>query len=115
MACIKLRVPADLLNTHTHLVSLLFDYTHSSLPAPNNAVIVLPFLCSPAYPFFPMLSAIAEAAIQLPDDTDGPDSSLDGEVPEQGVDLLMQQRRLNMAEVHDDLLANLIGNLTMSN
>lgn len=62
-----------------------------------------------------MLSAIAEAAIQLPDDAAGSDSSLDGDVPEQGVDLLMQQRRLNMAEVHDDLLANLMGNLTMGN
>ena len=81
-----------------------------------------------------MLSAIAEAAIQLPDDdaagndadvNAGPGTSSSGsgslleavlsacpeqedaEVSRAGVKLLMQQRRHNMAEVHDDLFKSL--------
>lgn len=53
--------------------------------------------CVPAaYPFWPMLSAVAEAAIQLPDE----DTSPENDAQQQGVQLLMSQRRSFMQEAH---------------
>lgn len=52
-------------------------------------------LCPAAYPFWPNLSAVAEAALQLPDDEDpGSQEEL------HGVQVLMQKRRSFMQHAH---------------
>lgn len=63
----------------------------------------LPFYCYVAYPFWPNLSAVAEAAIQLPDEPEAPTLQARQQGVQQGqecVELLMRKRRSFMQQAH---------------
>jgi hypothetical protein len=65
------------------------------------------FTAFAAYPFWPMLPSIAEAAVQLPDNDTQPAWQDPGAVLTDSIELL-SQRRHNMTETHDSLVPSLM-------
>lgn len=84
--------------------------THASMSADTRSTTAfdcpataLPLYCYVAYPFWPNLSAVAEAAIQLPDEPEAPTLQARQQGVQQGqecVELLMRKWRSFMQQAH---------------